>query len=131
MRKDKRGAVAFEVLIVLVILIPALLLPIVDLVIAAAQYMSAYQAMRDLGQYTQYHIPPDVTNWSSWASSLPTVSGHIITTAVMCGDTSTPCSAGNTASPKFYTFSTTITLTPKVVSALKGTFTLAYAEQFQ
>jgi hypothetical protein len=108
-----------------------LLMPIADLGVAALQYMAAYQAMRDFGAYVQYHEPPDVTNWSGWKSSLPSISGYAISTSVMCGSTSQPCSAANTGSPKWFVFSTNITLNPFFLSALAGTYTIDYSERFQ
>jgi hypothetical protein len=139
LQKDRRGVIAFETLIAIIFIITFFLLPIADFVLAWGQYISAYQALRDLGQYTQYHTPPDVTNWSSWASSLPTITGYTITTSVMCGDTLTACggSPANTASPKYYSFSTSITIHSfleaaiPALSSLAGSHTLTYTEQFQ
>ena len=51
---DQRGAVAFEMPIVWLFLMMSLLLPLADVAIAGFQFISAYQALRDLGQCTQY-----------------------------------------------------------------------------
>jgi len=107
-----------------------LLLPISDLVIAALQYIGAYQAERDLGAYAQYHTGAINTAGTPWTVTLPTIAGYTITTDVMCGSTSTVCSNG-TLSPKWFRFSTTITLTPKFLTALSGNYTIYYSERFQ
>jgi Flp pilus assembly protein TadG len=128
---DRRGVAALEFGVIALVVI-ALLLPITDLVVAALQYMSAYQAMRDLGAYAQYHAPPDVTNTSGW--TLPATTAQVIATTVLCGNTATACSAGNTNSPKWFRFSTDIVVAPMfpaVVPGLAGTYTLSYSERFQ
>ncbi len=137
-RTDQRGAVAFEMPLVFLFMVLSLLLPLADLATAGFRFISGYQALRNLGQYTQYHPPPDVTNWSSWASSLPTTSGSYSITSpqVICGDTGTVCSAGNTASPKYYSFTTTVTLSPMVLRPVLCSnpgcsFVLHYSERFQ
>src|SRR4051812_25815378 len=94
---DRRGAAALEMAIVYLFLMFSLLLPLADLGIAGFKFISAYQALRDMGQRTQYSPPEDVTDSgsiSTWASSLPTtVSGYAITPQVYCGDPGTlaPC----------------------------------------
>ena len=144
-RRDQRGAVAFEMPFVFSVLMFSLLLPLADLAMAGFQFISAHQALRDFGQYAQYHAPSDITTWSSWVSSLPstatTISGyHISNIKVICGDTGTNCSSGNTASPKYYSYTTTFALSPLPLvlqSVLCGSgnstcsFTLASSERFQ
>lgn len=139
--RDRRGAVAFEAPFVFGLLVLALLLPMADFAVAGFKLISGYEALRNAGQYIQYHAPPDVTNWSSWAASLPTAvkapGGYTISNInVWCGDSSRPCSSTNTASPKYYSMTTSVTLTPMVLrSALcptvACTFTLSHSERFQ
>ena len=58
---------------------------------------------------------------------------------VVCGDTNAACSASNTASPKYYSYTTTVTLSPMVLRSVLCTsgnanpcsFTLPYSERFQ
>jgi hypothetical protein len=142
--EDRRGAVAFEMPIVWLFMMMSLLLPLADTAIAGFQYISAWQALRAFGQYIQYNWPPDVTAWSAtggWASTLPTtVAGYPIRNLqVVCGDTSLACSASNIASPKYYSYATTVTLSPMVLKSLLCTsgnpnpcsFTIPYSERFQ
>src|SRR5258708_6330021 len=85
---DQRGAVAFETLIVYSFMVTALLLPLADVAAAGFQFISGWEALRGFGQYVQYNAPPDVTNTSSWTSTLPaTVAGYPINSVqVLCGD---------------------------------------------
>ena len=128
--------------IVWLFLMMGLLLPLADVAIAGFQFVSAWGALRAFGQYIQYNPPPDVTNASSWKSALPTtVAGYPISNLqVVCGDTIAVCSAGNyVASPKYYSYTTTVTLSPMVLRAVLCTssnanpcsFTLPYSERFQ
>jgi hypothetical protein len=131
---DRRGVAALELSLTFLFMI-TLLLPIVDLGIAATQYINAFQALRGLGVYAQYHAPPDVTlDLTSWKSSLPSV-GYAVSTIVKCGDAAAPCSATNPGSPKWFSFSTGITISPLFLTApafgLAGTYTIQYAERFQ
>ena len=59
---DRRGAAAFEFLIIAAFLIFVLLLPIADVAVGALRYMQVKQAMRDLGAFVQYNLPPDLTS---------------------------------------------------------------------
>jgi hypothetical protein len=106
--------------------------------IAGFQYISARQALRAFGQYIQYNNPPDPTSPGTWASGLQkTISGYTIgNIQLMCGDANTVCSSGNvTSTPKYYTFSTTVTLAPMVLRTVlcpsSCTETLSYSERFQ
>ena len=117
---DQRGAVAFEMLIVYFFMVISLLLPLADLAVAGFQYISAWEALRAFGQYVQYHSPPDVTNTSSWTSTLPTtVAGYPISNVqVLCGNTGAgaACSSSQRYLPtKYYSYTTTVTLAPMVV----------------
>lgn len=135
---NRRGAVALETPFVLVFLFFGLLFPLADLAVAGFSMVSGLQALRDLGQYVQYHPPSSLADWSSWKSALPSsVGGYPIRNLhVYCG--AADCSAGNTASPKYYYFETAVTLSPMVLGpVLCGgakttcTLTLKYSERFQ
>jgi Flp pilus assembly protein TadG len=139
---DQRGAVAFEMPIVYLFLLFSLLLPLADLGVAGFQYMSAWQALRAFGQYLQYNPPTDVTNTSTWATSAiakADPSYPVSSIQVMCGDSNAGCSTTNTASPKSYSYTTTITLAPMVLKSVLCTSTnanpctyiLPYSERFQ
>jgi hypothetical protein len=135
---DQRGAVAFETIIVYLFMVTSLLLPLADVAAAGFQFISAWAALRSFGQYIQYKNPPDPTQPATWASGLQTtVAGYTISQPqVMCGDLNTTCSSGNVTSiPKYYTFTTTLTLAPMVLGSVlcpsTCTYTLSYSERFQ
>jgi hypothetical protein len=137
--KDQRGAVAIETLIVYFFLVTCLLLPLADVAAAGFQFISGWAALRSFGQYVQYNTPPDPTNPSTWISSLTTttVAGYTISNIkIMCGDTNTVCSSSNVTSfPKYYSYTTTVTLAPiflrTVLCSTSCTYTLPYSERFQ
>jgi hypothetical protein len=141
---DQRGAVAFEAIIVYLFMGVSLLLPLADAAAAGFQYISAWQALRSFGQSIQYSPPPDVTNASSWATSAIAKADSrfpIASIQLVCGDSNIGCSATNTTSPKYYSYTTTVTLAPtlapmKTVLCTSGnpnpcSFTLSYSERFQ
>jgi hypothetical protein len=136
---DQRGAVAFETLIVMSVLLFSLLLPLADFALAGFQVISAWAALRSFGQYVQYNTPPDPTNTTTWKSGLTTttVAGYTIgNVQVMCGDANTVCSSGNVSStPKYFSYTTTVTLSPMVLRSVlcpsSCTYTLPYSERFQ
>jgi Flp pilus assembly protein TadG len=141
---DKRGAAALEGAIVILFLVTALLFPLVDLGIAGFQFISAHQALRDMAQLTQYSPPGDVTNATSitnWKSSLPTtVAGYTVTAQVYCinpvtlAPTPAPCAADTPGTPssKYYTFTTSFTLSPMLLaSVLCSTCPVSYSQPFQ
>ena len=139
---DQRGAVAFEMIIVYFFMCFSLLLPLADVAIAGFQYISAWEALRAFGQSIQYAPPPDVTNASSWTTSALAKADPnfpIPSIQLVCGDGAAACSATNTASPKYYSYTTTVTLAPMVLrsvlctsgNANPCTFTLRYSERFQ
>jgi hypothetical protein len=139
---DQRGAVAFEMLFVFGFMILSLLLPLADVAIAGFQYVSAWEALRAFGQSIQYAPPPDVTSASSWTSSAlaKAVPGFPISNfQLVCGDTKSVCSTTNTVSPKYYSYTTTVTLAPILLTSVlctsgnanPCTFTLPYSERFQ
>jgi hypothetical protein len=136
---DQRGAVAFEMLIVWLFMMMSLLLPLADLAIAGFQFVSARGALRAFGQSIQYNQPPDVTNTSGWMSSVLAKADPrfpISNLQVICGNA--VCSSGNNAlaSVKYYSYTTTVTLSPMVLrsvlcNANPCSFTLPYSERFQ
>src|SRR6476659_1676642 len=78
---DQRGAVALEMPIVWLFMMMFLLLPLADLAIAGFRFISAHQALRDLGRRTQYSTPDatDPNSITAWKNSLPTtVDGYPI-----------------------------------------------------
>jgi hypothetical protein len=133
---DQRGAVAFEMPIIYFFLIMLLLLPLADVAVAGFKFISAYQALRDMGQRAEFSPPSDVTSSSSissWQSSLPTtVGGYSVIAQVYCGNPGTlaPCASSATV-PKYYTFTTSFNLSPMVVGALCKTCTVSYSQPFQ
>jgi hypothetical protein len=138
---DQRGAVAFEMPFVYAFLIFSLFLPLADVAIAGFQLIASWEALRGFGQSIQYSTPPDVTNASSWESSAlakADPSFPISNFQIICGDNNTACSDA-TLSPKYYSYTTTVTLAPmvlKVVLCRSGnanpcTYTLSYSERFQ
>jgi hypothetical protein len=142
---DQRGSIAFETPIVYLFMLMTLLLPLSDLAIFGFKYISAWEALRAFGQYVQYNQPLDITSTSSWSSTLPaTVAGYPINNVqVLCGNTSAgaACTSSNVAtSPaKYYSYNTTVTVTPMVLKSVLCTsgntnpcsFTLNYSERFQ
>ena len=132
---DQRGAVALEMPGVVFFLMISLLLPIADLAIAGFKFTFAYQALRNMGQRTQYSTPDatDSASISTWKSSLPTtVDGYPISVKVYCGDPGTEAPCAGTTWPKYYTFTTNFTLSPMVLgSVLCSTCTVNYSERFQ
>ena len=132
---DQRGAVALETLIVYVFIVTSLLLPLADVAAAGFQFISAWTALRSYGQYAQYYPVLDATKSSNWPPS-KTVSGYLITNIeVVCGDASTSACSDGTLTPKYYSYSTTVTLSPILLTTVlcptSCTYTLAYSERFQ
>jgi hypothetical protein len=136
---DQRGAVAFETLIVYLFIMTSLLLPLADVAAAGFQFISGWAALRGFGQYIQYNPPPDPTSATSWIASLRTTSDPryaITDIKVMCGDTNSACDSGNVAStPKYFKFSTTVTLSPIFLTGVlcqpSCAYKLSYSERFQ
>lgn len=134
---DRRGVVALETLIVYPVLVAFLLMPLADVAAAGFQFISAWSALRSFGQYVQYYNPLGPDGTVTWRSGLQTtVAGHAISNIqVLCGDGGAACSSGNIASPKYITFSTTITLAPivlrRVLCPTTCTYTLPFSERFQ
>lgn len=134
---DQRGAVAFETIIVCLFMVILLLLPLADLAIAGLKFNSAYQALRDMGQLTQYSNldATDPASISTWQSSLPTtVDGYTVSATIKCGDSGTAPPCAGTTWPKYYIFSTNFTLSPMspmLGSLLCSTCTVNYSQRFQ
>src|SRR4051812_7753442 len=135
---DERGAAAFELVIIYPVLLIGLMLPLADLAIAGFQWLSARQALHSFGQYLMYAPPDDLGNTSSWLpTTLAKADGDypISNFHLVCGDGGADCSSANTASPKYYSYETTVTLTPLVLSSVlcsdSCTYTLSYSTRFQ
>lgn len=138
--RDQRGAVAFEMPFVFFFLIMLLLLPLADMAMAGFQFVSAWESLRAFGQSIQYDPPSDLGNTSSWTS---TAIGRadsrypISNLQLICGDAGAVCTAANapTSPIKYYSYSTSITLTPMVLRSVlcsdSCTYTLSYSERFQ
>jgi hypothetical protein len=140
---NKRGAVAFETLIVISFLIIALLLPLADLGIAGFQFLFAWQALRNLGQYVQYNPPANVViDWASSTSALTQISTNldplhpINNITLVCG--TALCSSSNTSTPRYYSYSTTFTVSFMVLGSAFNCsnhtpcpFTLNYSAPYQ
>ena len=135
---DQRGAVAFEMPFVWLFLMMSLLLPLADVAVAGFQFISAWEALRAFGQSIQYDPPPDVTNASGWTSSKLAKADPrfpIQQFKLVCGDTNVVCSPSNSASPTYYSYTTTVTLSPMVLrpvlcNAGSCSFTLPYSGRF-
>lgn len=140
---DQRGAVALETMIVYIFLVSFLLVPLADVAAASFQFISAWSALRSFGQYVQYYNPLGPDGTVTWRSGLQTtVAGYPISNIqVICGDAGVTCSSSNIATtPKYFTFTTTVTLAPigarfpfwrSVLCPTTCTYTLAYSERFQ
>ncbi|WP_141342764.1 hypothetical protein [Bradyrhizobium sp. USDA 3458] len=136
--RDQRGAVAFEMPFVYVFLIMVLLLPLADLAMAGFTFVSAWESLRAFGQSIQYDPPSDLgstTTWKTTAINKADSRYPISNFRIICGDTDADCSATNTVSPKYYFYTTSITLAPMVLNSLlcspSCTYTLSYSERFQ
>jgi hypothetical protein len=134
---DQRGVVALEMPAVVLFMMIFLLLPLADLAIAGFKFISAHQALRDMGQRTQYSTPDatDSGSITSWKSSLPTkVDGYTVSAKVYCGDPGTEAPCAGTTWPKYYTFETSFTLSPMspmLGSVLCSPCTVTYSQRFQ
>jgi hypothetical protein len=133
---DRRGAASWEFVIVFPFLLLSIMLPLADVGIAGFQFISARQALRAFGQSIQYSPPDDFSNTASWEAAAVAKADPnypIDGLEVLCGEAAEACSTDNTAVPRYYSYSTTITLAPIVVSALCNptcTYTLSYSERF-
>ncbi|QOZ26345.1 hypothetical protein [Bradyrhizobium sp. CCBAU 51753] len=141
---DQRGAVALEVPAVWLFLMLLVILPLADIAIVGFRYISAYQALRTFGQSILYSPPPDVTNASTWSATVTAKADSrypIPSVKLVCGESNAVCDSTNSAAtqPKYYVYTTTITVTPLVLRSVLCTssnsnpcsFTLTYSERFQ
>jgi hypothetical protein len=136
---DRRGAVAFELPVVYLFMLLTILLPLADIAIAGFRYISAWEALRGFGQSIQYSPPADVTSASSWTTSALAKADPkfpISNFQLLCGNSNAVCSSTNTGAPKYYSYTTTITLAPMVLKSIlcpggNCTYTLPYSERFQ
>jgi hypothetical protein len=138
---DQRGTVAFETPIVYFFLMFSLLLPLADLASAGFQFLFAWQALRNFGQYVQYNPPANVvTDWASSTSALTQMSTQldprypINNIQLVCGVDL--CSSSNTSTPRYYSYTTTVTLSPIVLGPVFNcsspcSFTLSYSAPYQ
>jgi hypothetical protein len=121
-----------------------LLLPLADLAVAGFQFISAWQALRNFGQYVQYNPPPNVvTDWTSSTSALTQMSTRldprypINNIQLFCGLGSPPalCSSpSNISPPTYYSFTTTVTFSPVlgwVFGCSPCSFPLSYSVPYQ
>jgi len=134
---DRRGAVAFETLIVYPVLVALVLMSLAEMAVAGFQFASAWAALRSFGQYVQYYNPLGPDGTVTWRPGLQTTVGgyQISNIQVICGDARVACSSSNIATPKYFRFTTTVTLTPivwrRVLCPTTCTYTLLYSERFQ
>jgi hypothetical protein len=128
---NQRGAVALEMPAVCLFMMIWLLVPLADLAIAGFQFVSARGALRNFGQYLQYNPPPDVTNTSGWESR-----------ALAKADPRFPINNLQVVVDgpiRYYSYTTTVTLSPMVLGPPVGvlctanpcSFQLPYSERFQ
>jgi hypothetical protein len=136
---DRRGAVSVELIFVYPALIMGILLPMFDIAIAGFQYLSARQALHSFGQYLMYSPPDnlaDTTDWMTTALAKGNTLGYSISSIqLICGDSEVACSSTNTALPKYFSYSTTVTLTPLMLTSVlcpnSCTYTISYSTRFQ
>jgi hypothetical protein len=133
----RRGSVALEMPAVMLLVMLSFIVPLADFSIFGYKFISAFQALRDAGQYMQYHPPTDITTTYTLPSYVAT---QISNVQVLCGDAGLPCSSTNNQTPKYYTFQTSFTLSPTPLmrpvlcvsaNANKCQYTLSYSERFQ
>jgi len=128
---NQRGAISLEMPAVVLFMMIFLLLPLADLAIAGFQFVSAWGALRNFGQYLQYNPPPDVTNTSGWGSRVLAKADPRFPINDLQVVVDGPI--------KYYSYATTVTLSPMVLGPPVGvlctanpcSFTLRYSERFQ
>jgi hypothetical protein len=122
-----------------------LLLPLADVAIAGFNFISAHEALRDMGQRVQYSPPPgvrvaDTATFNTWQSQLPTtVGGYPVSVEVYCAtspDTLAPSDACTPTIAKYYKFTTSFSLKTPLSPLVRGlglcsTCTVTYSEPFQ
>jgi hypothetical protein len=127
--RSRRAVAASEFALVLPVLI-GLSLPVADVASVAVRSIAAYQTLRGLGAYAQFHPPPDVTNTAGW--TLPAVPGFTVTAQVLCGDAATACTS-NASFPKWVSLATTVTVSTQVLGLCRppGGCRIVHTERFQ
>jgi hypothetical protein len=102
-----------------------LLLPLADLGVAGFQFIFAWQALRNFGQYVQYNPPANVvTDWASSTAALTKISSQldprypINNITLFCEGGANPCSSAHPSTPRYYSYQTTVTLSPTVLTGL-------------
>jgi hypothetical protein len=136
---DQRGAVAIETILVYPVIFLSILFPAGDLAAAAFQFISARQALHAFGQYLMYAAPDDLadtTNWMTTTLAKGNSLGYSISSfQLICGDGGVACSSANLANPKYYSYSTSVTLSPLVLTPVlcpsSCTYTVSYSARFQ
>jgi Flp pilus assembly protein TadG len=136
---DRRGASAFEMVVIYPFLLLGVMLPLADLAIAGYRYISAYQALQAFGQSLVYSPPDNLGDTGTWTTEAEGKAADldfsITNLQLICGDGGAACSSGNIASPKYFSFQTSVTLEPMVLSAVlcsnSCTYTLNYSARFQ
>jgi Flp pilus assembly protein TadG len=154
---DRRGAAAFEFIIIAAFLIFVLLLPIADVGVAALRYMQVRQALRDLGALVQYpgNQPPDLTTvsadtWTTLPKTMGTFSvtidsvfpagenqinitvscGTPPTTGAAAGPACTSADLSNPSTPKYVWMGAVVKLNPIIIKTFTGG-NLSYTERLQ
>ena len=110
---DQRGAVAFEMPIVWLFLMMSLLLPLADLLSLAFSLYPRGGHCVNFGQYRSTR--PDVTNVVSLGQRTHYGCGLSHQQSPSPLRRCTACSPSNSVSPKYYSYTTTVTLSPMVL----------------
>src|SRR4051812_48576625 len=116
---DQRGTASFEMLFVFGFLMLGLLVPLADVAKAGFQYLSALQALRSFGQSILYSPPIDLSDTSSWvatATAKADTKYPVSNFQLICGVAA--CSGANPAWPRYYSYSTTFTLSPFLLTSV-------------
>ena len=118
---DQRGAVAFEMPIVWLFLMMSLLLPLADLLsLASSLYPRGGHCVTSGNLSSTTRHLTSRTRQVGRQAKLATTADRwfpIKIFNVVCGDDSA-CSTTNTASPKYYSYTTTVTLSPMVLRSV-------------
>jgi hypothetical protein len=154
---NRRGAAAFEFVVIAAFLLFVLLLPIADVGVAALRYMQVNQAMRDLGALVQYpqNQPPNLTTvsaatWTTlpaamgtfavtFGTGFPTVTNQINitiscgtppTTGAAAGPACTSADLSNPSTPKYVWMGAVVKLNPIIIKTITGG-NVGYTERLQ
>jgi Flp pilus assembly protein TadG len=123
---DRQGTAALEFVLITPVMV-IMLLALVDIGIAAMQFISCYEAMSGVAAYAIHHPPTDVTNPGTWLSAeLP--SGTSV--SVLCGGA--VCTTANASTtPKSFQFSRSVQVSAILLTSMAGTYTTTYSSRFQ